>query len=148
MSIERSLPHGHVAAVLGIARRCGLAKLLDSAPAPVRSLVLALVVARVLEPGSKLATWRSLQPESATHSLSQVLGLGAFEAERLYAALDWLGEAQPRIERSPARQHLSARVRGLYDLTSTRVTGRHCALGPYGYSRHGKRECPAVVFGL
>jgi len=81
MSIERSLPHGHVAAVLGIARRCGLAKLLDPAPAPVRSLVLALVVARVLEPGSKLATWRSLQPECATHSLSQVLGLGAFEAE-------------------------------------------------------------------
>lgn len=94
MSIDRSLPHGHVAAVLGIARRYGLAKLLDPAPAPVRSLVLALVVARVLAPGSKLATWRMLQPESATHSL---MGLGAFEAERIYAALDWLGEAQPRV---------------------------------------------------
>src|SRR5216683_2000028 len=148
MSIERSLPHGHVAAVLGIARRCGLAKLLDPAPAPVRSLVLALVVARVLEPGSKLATWRSLQPESATHSLSQVLGLGAFEAERLYAALDWLGEAQPRIERSLARQHLSDGVLVLYDLTSTWVTGRHCALAHYGYSRDGKRDDPQIVFGL
>jgi hypothetical protein len=148
MSIERSLPHGHVAAVLGIARRCGLAKLLDPAPAPVRSLVLAMVVARVLEPGSKLATWRSLQPESATHSLSQVLGLGAFEAERLYAALDWLGEAQPRIERSLARQHLSDGVLVLYDLTSTWVTGRHCALAHYGYSRDGKRDDPQIVFGL
>jgi len=148
MSIERSLPHGHVAAVLGIARRCGLAKLLDSAPAPVRSLVLALVVARVLEPGSKLATWRSLQPECATHSLSQVLGLGAFEAERIYAALDWLGEAQPRIERSLARQHLGNGVLVLYDLTSTWVTGRHCALAHYGYSRDGKRDDPQIVFGL
>ncbi len=148
MSIERSLPHGHVAAVLGIARRCGLAKLLDPAPTPVRSLVLALVVARVLEPGSKLATWRSLQPESATHSLSQVLGLGAFEAERLYAALDWLGEAQPRIERSLARQHLGDGVLVLYDLTSTWVTGRHCALAHYGYSRDGKRDDPQIVFGL
>jgi Transposase DDE domain len=148
MSIERSLPHGHVAAVLGIARRCGLAKLLDPAPAPVRSLVLALVVARVLEPGSKLATWRSLQPECATHSLSQVLGLGAFEAERLYAALDWLGEAQPRIERSLAAKHLSDGVLVLYDLTSTWVTGRHCALAHYGYSRDGKRDDPQIVFGL
>jgi hypothetical protein len=148
MSIERSLPHGHVAAVLGIARRCGLAKLLDPAPAPVRSLALALVVARVLEPGSKLATWRSLQPECATHSLSQVLGLGAFEAERLYAALDWLGEAQPRIERSLAAKHLSDGVLVLYDLTSTWVTGRHCALAHYGYSRDGKRDDPQIVFGL
>ncbi len=148
MSIERSLPHGHVAAVLGIARRCGLAKLLDPAPAPVRSLVLALVVARVLAPGSKLATWRMLQPECATHSLSQVLGLGAFEVERIYAALDWLGEAQPRIERSLARKHLSDGVLVLYDLTSTWVTGRHCALARYGYSRDGKRDDPQIVFGL
>ncbi|KWR84604.1 IS1634 family transposase [Cupriavidus sp. IDO] len=148
MSIERSLPHGHVAAVLGIARRCGLAKLLDPAPAPVRSLVLALVVARVLAPGSKLATWRMLQPQCATHSLSQVLGLGAFEVERLYAALDWLGEAQPRIESSLARQHLSDGVLVLYDLTSTWVTGRHCALARYGYSRDGKRDDPQIVFGL
>jgi hypothetical protein len=110
--------------------------------------VLALVVARVLEPGSKLATWRSLQPECATHSLSQVLGLGAFEAERLYAALDWLGEAQPRIERSLAAKHLSDGVLVLYDLTSTWVTGRHCALARYGYSRDGKRDDPQIVFGL
>src|SRR6202022_4531172 len=128
MSIERSLPHGHVAAVLGIARRCGLAKLLDPAPAPVDSLVL--------------------EQECATHSLSQVLGLGAFEAERLYAALDWLGEAQPRIERSLARQHLSDGVLVLYDLTSTWVTGRHCSLAHYGYSRDGKRDDPQIVFGL
>src|SRR5260370_21876617 len=147
MSIERSLPHGHVAAVLGIARRCGLARLLDSAPAPVHSLVLALVVARVLEPGSKLATWRGLQPECATHSLSQVLGLGAFEAERLYAALDWLRDAQPRIERSLARQHLSDGVLVLYDLTSTWVTGRHCPLAHYGYSPAPQPADPPVLFG-
>lgn len=142
MSIDRSLPHGHVAAVLGIARRYGLAKLLDPAPAPVRSLVLALVVARVLAPGSKLATWRMLQPESATHSLSQCWD--SARSRPSGSTPRWTGSAR----RSLARQHLSNGVLVLYDLTSTWVTGRHCALASYGYSRDGKRDDPQIVFGL
>jgi hypothetical protein len=148
MTLERSLPHGHVAAVLGTARQCGIEKLISGAPTPLRSIVLALIVARVLEPGSKLATWRMLQPQCATHSLSQVLGLGEIEVDPLYAALDWLGEAQPRIETALARKHLANGVLVLYDLSSTWVTGRHCALAKYGYSRDGRGDCPQIVFGL
>lgn len=135
MTLERSLPHGHVAAVLGTARQCGIEKLLAAAPESVRSLVLALVVARVPEPGSKLATWRMLRPQCATHSLSAVLGIGEVEPDDLYRALDWLGDAQPRIERQLAHKHLTNGVLVLYDLSSTWVTGRHCALAKHGYSR-------------
>lgn len=148
MTLERSLPHGHVAAVLGMARQCGIEKLVGGAPAPLRSLVLALIVARVLEPGSKLATWRMLQPQCATHSLARVLGLGDLEVDALYASLDWLGKAQPRIEAALARKHLANGVLVLYDLTSTWVTGRHCALAKHGYSRDGRGDCPQIVFGL
>ena len=115
--IERSLPHGHVAAVLGTARRCGVEKLLSGAPVHLRPLVLALIVARVIEPGSKLATWRMLRPESAAHSLSQVLRLGEIELDAVYEALDWLGQAQPRIEGALARKHLANGVLVLYDLS-------------------------------
>src|SRR6267154_169797 len=99
MTIERSLPHGHVAAVLGVARQCGIEKMVSAAPEQLRPLVLALIVARVLEPGSKLATWRMLQSQCAAYSLGTVLGLGEVELNALYEALDWLGQAQPRIER-------------------------------------------------
>ena len=148
LTLERSLPHGHVAAVLGMARQCGIEKLTAAAPEPLRSLVLALIVARVLEPGSKLATWRMLQPQCATHSLARVLGLGDLEVDALYAALDWLGKAQPRIEAALARKHLANGVLVLYDPTSTWVTGRHCALAKHGYSRDGRGDCPQIVFGL
>jgi hypothetical protein len=101
--IERSLPHGHVAAVLSTARRSGVEKLLAGAPAHLRPVVMALIVARVIEPGSKLATWRMLQRDSAAHSLSQVLGLGELELEAVYEALDWLGQAQSGIEGAGAQ---------------------------------------------
>ncbi|MGA7950938.1 MAG: IS1634 family transposase [Thiobacillaceae bacterium] len=148
ITLERSLPHGHVAAVLGTARHCGIEKLISAAPAPLRPIVLALITARVLEPGSKLATWRMLQPQCATHSLSHVLGLGEIEVDQLYAALDWLGESQPRIETALAKKHLANGVLVLYDLSSTWVTGRHCALAKYGYSRDSRGDCPQIVFGL
>jgi hypothetical protein len=148
MSIERSLPHGHVAAVLGAARRCGVDKLLAGAPVELRPVVLALIVARIIEPASKLATWRMLQGESAAHSLSQVLGLGQIELDTLYEALDWLGEAQPRIERALARQHLANGVLVLYDLSSTWVTGQCCPLAAFGHSRDDKGKYPQIVFGL
>ncbi|RDK12048.1 IS1634 family transposase [Cupriavidus lacunae] len=146
--IERSLPHGHVAAVLGAARACGAEQWFASAPAALRSVVMALLVARVVSPASKLATHRMLRDETATHSVSRLLKLGDLELEQVYAALDWLGEAQEGIEKRLARQHLSGNTLVLYDLTSTWVTGRCCELAAHGYSRDGKRDDPQIVFGL
>jgi Transposase DDE domain len=148
LTIERSLPHGHVAAVLGTARACGLERWFDPAPARLRPLLLAMVAARLLEPASKLATWRSLDPRSATTSLSAVLGLTEMRPEALYEALDWLGAHQAAIEAKLARKHLADGVLVLYDLTSTWVTGGCCDLAAFGYSRDGKRDCPQIVFGL
>jgi len=148
LSLERSLPHGHVAAVLGAARHCGLETLLAGTPTALRPLCLALIVARVLEPDSKLATWRQLNRETATHTLSQLLGLGAVELETVYDALDALGEAQARIEHALARKHLANGVLMLYDVSSTWLTGRCCPLAKFGHSRDGKRDDPQIVFGL
>jgi transposase len=148
LTIERSLPHGHVAAVLGTARACGLERGFDKAPPRLRPLLLAMVVARLIEPASKLATWRMLDPRSATTSLSPVLGLAEVRPETLYEALDWLALNQAAIETQLARKHLADGVLVLYDLTSTWVTGNCCELAAFGYSRDGKRDCPQIVFGL
>ena len=132
--IERSLPHGHVAAVLGMARILGAEQWFASVPATLRPVLLAMLVARVIEPGSKLATHRSLHQDTAASSLSRVLGLEQCRADDLYRALDWLHQAQPRIEQRLARQHLSGGTLVLYDLSSTWLTGRCCELAAYGYS--------------
>jgi hypothetical protein len=146
--IERSLPHGHVAAVLGMARKLGLDRLLPRRPARLAKLALALVVARVLEPAAKLATARQLSAATAAHSLGAVLGLETVDADELYAALDLLGEAQPRIEVVLARRHLEDGALVLYDLTSSYLEGRCCELARFGYSRDGRRDKLQIVFGL
>jgi transposase len=147
-TVERSLPHGHVAAVLGSALRCGADDWFGSAPVPLRKTLLAMVVARIVSPGSKLATHRMLSDDTAAHSLGRVLGLGSVEPEELYRALDWLHEAQPAIERRLARKHLIGSTLVLYDLTSTWLTGHCCSLAARGHSRDGKRDDPQIVFGL
>ena len=147
-TIERSLPHGHVAAVLGAARGCGAREWFASAPKELQPLLLALLVARVIEPASKLATHRQLHDDTASSSLGRVLGVGQCSADDLYRALDWLHEAQPAIERRLARQHLAGSTLVLYDLTSTWLTGRCCELAARGHSRDGKRDDPQIVFGL
>ena len=147
-TIERSLPHGHVAAVLGAARACGAEAWFGAAPAPLQPLLLAMLVARVVSPASKLATHRMLHDDTATHSLGRVLGVGQVQPEQLYGALDWLHEAQPAIERRLARKHLAGDTLVLYDLTSTWLTGRCCELAARGHSRDGKRDDPQIVFGL
>lgn len=147
-TVERSLPHGHVAAALGSALACGVADRFDGAPARLRKLLRAMVVARVVSPGSKLATHRMLSDETAAHSLGRVLGLGETQPEELYRALDWLQAAQPAIERGLARKHLGGATVVLYDLTSTWLTGRCCPLAARGHSRDGKRDDPQIVFGL
>jgi hypothetical protein len=146
--VERSLPHGHVAAVLTAARACGAEAWFAAAPEPLRPLLLAMLVARLLTPGSKLATHRMLHDDTATHSLGRVLGVGQVAVEELYRALDWLHEAQPAIERRLARQHLAGATLVLYDLSSTWLTGQCCPLAAYGYAREGKRDDPQIVFGL
>ncbi|HMO46530.1 MAG TPA: IS1634 family transposase [Rubrivivax sp.] len=146
--VERSLPHGHVAAVLGSARGCGAAVWFASAPRELQPPLLAMLVARVIEPSSKLATHRLLHDETASSSLGRVLGVGQCSADELYRALDWLHEAQPAIEQRLARQHLSGGTLVLYDLTSTWLTGRCCELAARGHSRDGKRDDPQIVFGL
>jgi len=147
-TVERSLPHGHVAAVLGASLGCGAQEWFASAPPPVRQTLLAMLVSRVIAPASKLATQRMLRDETAAHSLGRVLGVGQFEPEDLYRALDWLHDAQPAIEKRLARQHVVGSTLVLYDLTSTWLTGRCCPLAARGHSRDGKRDDPQIVFGL
>ena len=148
LSIERALPHGHVAAVLGAARGSGCSQWFGSAPKELQPLLQAMLVARVLEPASKLATHRMLHEDTATSSLGHVLGVGQCGVDDMYRALDWLHDAQPAIERRLARQHLLGSTLVLYDLTSTWLTGRCCELAARGHSRDGKRDDPQIVFGL
>jgi Transposase DDE domain len=147
-TVERSLPHGHVAAVLGSARGSGAAVWFSAAPKELQPVLLAMLVARVIEPASKLATHRLLRDDTASSSLGRVLGVGRCSADELYRALDWLYEAQPSIERRLARQHLVGSTLVLYDLTSTWLTGRCCKLAARGHSRDGKRDDAQIVFGL
>ena len=148
LEILRSLPHGHVALVLGMATQLGLERLLPQRPERLARLALALIVARVLEPAAKLATARQLSEATAAHSLGAVLGLGAVDEDELYRALDLLGAAQSKIETLLARRHLRDGCLVLYDLTSSYLEGRCCELGRFGYSRDGRRDKLQIVFGL
>src|SRR6516225_6905904 len=115
ITIVRSLPHGHVAAALGTARKIGLDRLLGPEGNRCRDLVLALVVGRILDPASKLATARALSPATAASSLGEMLGLGVVDEDELYTALDWLLQRQTAIEAALARRHLTSGTLVLYD---------------------------------
>jgi hypothetical protein len=142
--IVRSLPHGHVAAVLGMVRSLGLPALLDRAPSRSRDLALGMVVARLLAPCSKLATARTF----GQSTLGQVLDVADATEDELYGALDWLLARQARVERALARRHLAAGSLVLYDLTSTYVEGSHCPLARHGHSRDHRPDRPQIEFGL
>src|SRR6266404_6358220 len=149
VEIVRALPHGHVLAALGTARRIALDAVLPRrAPQRRRDLALALIVARLLEPAAKLATARMLDPATASHSLGEMLGLGRVAAKEVYAALDWLGREQPFIEARLARRHLNNGALLLYDVTSAYLEGRCCELAQYGYSRDHRGDRPQIVIGL
>ncbi len=149
VEIVRALPHGHVLAALGTARRIALDAVLPRrTPQRRRDLALALIVARLLEPAAKLATARMLDPTTASHSLGEVLGLGRVAAKEVYAALDWLGSEQAFIEATLARRHLKNGALLLYDVTSTYLEGRCCELAQYGYSRDHRGDRPQIVVGL
>ena len=118
------------------------------ADSPERRRVLAMIVARVLEPGSKLATARSLAADAARDSLADTLGLQDCDEDDLYAAMDWLLKRQDAIERRLAKRHLQDGALVLYDLTSVWLEGRRCPPGRRGYSRDGKRGKLQIEFGL
>ena len=146
--ITRSLPHGHVAAVLGSLRQLQLDSLLDPRPSRQRDLVIAMIVARILEPASKLATARGLHADTLHHSLGEVLQLDSADEGELYQAMDWLLPRQARLEQQLAQRHLSNGGLVLYDLTSTYFEGRHCPLAKLGHCRDDKSGKLQIVFGL
>ena len=145
--ITRSLPHGHVVAVLGTLRKLGLDRLIDPKPSRRRNQVLAMIVARILEPASKLATARGLAEATAVSTLGEILDPGEDEDD-LYGAMDWLVERQERIERGLAKRHLDEGCLVLYDLTSVWMEGRACPLARRGHSRDGKKGKLQIEFGL
>jgi hypothetical protein len=146
--IVRSLPHGHVAAVLGTLRQLGLEGILGSRRCRQRDVVVALIVARIVQPASKLATARALRQETATSSLGMALGLEDLEDREVYEALDWLLRRQRRIENKLARRHLKDGTLLLYDVSGSYYTGRVSELVQYGYPRDGKKGFPQIVYGL
>ena len=155
LEIQRSLAHGHVSAVLGTLRSLGLERLiaggkLDPAAARLKDLAVAMIVARVIAPGSKLSTRRALSLETASTSLGLALGLAGekIETREIYAALDWLGARQDRIEKSLAKQRLCAGTLVLYDVSSSYLEGRCCELARFGYSRDKRGDRPQIVYGL
>ncbi len=146
--IVRSRPHGHVAAVLGTLRRLGLHTWLSKSPTRVRHIVEAMIVARILDPRSKLATARGLESETLFSSLGERLDLHDLEIDELYEAMDWLLRRQPRVEKALAKRHLQDGTLVLYALTSTYFEGRTCPLAKRGHSRDRKKGTLQIVFGL
>ena len=142
--ILHSKPHGHVEAVLTTCRRLGLEELLASKSCPERTVVLALIVQRILNPGSKLAATRHWQDTT----LAEELGVAQVDYKQAYAALDWLLRRQRRIENKLAKKHLGEGAVVLYDVSSSSYEGHTCPLAQYGYNRDGKKGLPSIVYGL
>ena len=139
--VRRASPHGHVAAVLGTLRDIGIDRLLGPCGHRCRDLVIAMIVARLIAPASKLATARMLDPLTAAFSLGGTLGLGIrVDEDELYVALDWLGERQEAVEKALARKHLRAGMLVLYDVSSSYLEGRSCELARLGSDRARRRE--------
>ena len=153
LRIERSLPHGHVAAGLGMLRKIHLDRLLlstakDEASRRFCDLTVGLIVDRLLASRSKLGFVRAINGETASSSLGELLALGAVADREVYAALDWLLEQQPRVESALARRHLKHGTLVLYDVSSSYLEGRKCPLAQHGYSRDHRPDRPQIVYGL
>jgi len=148
VEILRTRPHGHVAAVLGTLRRLELDRCLDVQPSRLRDLSIAMIVARLFDPCSKLATARGLGEDTLVTSRGELLHLERADADELYAAMDWLLARQARVEAKLARRHLAEGALVLYDVTSTYFEGRTCPLAQFGHNRDGKRDKVQIVFGL
>ena len=148
-TIRRSRPHGHVAAVLGTLRSLGLVRILGRETDRMRDLAVAAIVARIVDPASRLATARALSPETASTSLGAVLGLGPVTGNEMLAMLDWLLKRQPWIEKSLANRHLGGgNTLVLYDVSSSFLEGRCCPLAAFGHNRDGKSGKQQITYGL
>jgi transposase len=146
--VIRSLPHGHVMAILETIKKLGLDKIISEKSSRIRNLVVAMIVARIINPKSKLATARGFNSETGSQSLGQLLDLEKADEDELYNALDWLLEKQEKIEKHLALKHLESGTLVLYDVTSTYLEGNGCELGKYGYNRDKKKGKTQIVFGL
>lgn len=146
--VVRSRPHGHVAAVLSTLRRVGMERLLGTRRSRERDVAVAMIVARILEPASKLATARGLSRETGSTTLGELLEVEDADEDELYRALDWLLERKEWIEQGLAKKHLRQGVLVLYDLTSTYFEGRTCPLAHFGHSRDEKKGNLQIVVGL
>ncbi len=160
-TITRSLPHGHVAAILGTIRATGLDRIFGPDGNRPRDLVLAMIVNRIIAPGSKLATARMHDEPTACTSAGRILGLAPVAASELYGSLDWLLVRQADVEKKLARKHLRSKCLPdfdkqnpnggclvLYDVSSSYIEGRCCPLARFGYSRDGKKGKLQIVYGL
>lgn len=143
-STVRSVPHGHVAAVLGTIRTLGLETLIASKRTRARDLVIAMIVDRLIHHSSKLGTTRLWK----TTTLAEELSVEDADVDELYDALDWLLARQAKIERGLAKQHLQEGALVLYDVSSSYYYGAHCSLAQYGHDRDGKKGLPIIVWGL
>lgn len=146
--IVSSQAYGHVQAVLGMARKLGIPRLLGTRSSPERNRVLAMIVARILAPRSKLATARGLDGDAHLSALREALDLHSVTVDQLYAAMDWLLGRQSKIEDELARRHLKNGSLVLYDVTSTYFEGQCCPLAKLGYSRDQKKGKLQIIFGL
>ena len=144
----RARPHGHVASVLGTLRKLCLGRLIAPQRSPERDRVLAMIVARVLEPGSKLAAARNLAEATTGDSLAETLNIGTVDEDELHTAMDWLLTRQEWIVRTLARRHLAEGPLVLYDLTSVCLEGRMCSLARRGHSRGGGKGKLQIEFVL
>jgi transposase len=142
--IERTKPHGHVKAVLHTLRAIGLDSIIASTPSRQRDLVIAMIVQRLLNGCSKLASTRLWH----TTTLAEELSVEEAEVDDLYEAMDWLLKAQPRIEKKLAKRHLREGARVFYDVTSSYYEGRTCALARFGHNRDQKKGRLIIVYGL
>ena len=146
--IVRSLPHGHVAAVLGTLRELGLEEMIDPLRSRKRDLVVAMIVSQVIAPSSKLACARALRTETATSSLGEVLGVSSCDEDDLYEAMDWVRARQSDIEDALVARHLKDGMLVLYDVSSAAFEGRTCPLGVRGHAKDGVRGRLQIVYGL
>lgn len=147
-STIRTMPHGHVAAVLGTIRKLGLDRLISSRRSRKRDLVVAMIAARILFPGSKLALSRGLGAEAYNSSLGHVLGLEDTDEDELYGAMDWLVGRQDAIEKNLVERHLGSGSLVLYDVSSAHFEGRHCPLAKIGHPHGGPRNKLQINFGV
>jgi hypothetical protein len=147
VTITRSVPHGHAAAVHAMAAKLGLPALLGPAGRQ-RDLILALIISRVIQPGSKLSTrtWWS------DTTLGADLGVAEASTDDIYAAMDWLEHRQDAIEAKLAARHLAPEANparmALFDLSSSWLEGTRCPLAARGYSRDGKKGKLQIEYGL